>query len=101
MADTKKKNKETLDTAHEIDITEAAVDAAEQAGAVIAEKRTTSPVAVAKAGKRSAKAVAETEEKAAKEEKKACRSVGNLGEQAETAGEACPEQAGKARQEIP
>jgi large subunit ribosomal protein L1 len=52
----------------EQDVTEAAVDAAEQEAEVITEKRTAD---TAKAGKRSAKAVKEAEDKAAKEERKA------------------------------
>lgn len=71
MAEAKKKvNKPTLDTAKEPDVAEAAIDAAEQAQRTVAEKRTTEPVEVAKAGKRSAKAIAETEEKQAKEKRK-------------------------------
>lgn len=54
----------------EVDITEASVDAAEQEGDVIAEKRTSEPLDVAKAGKRSTKARVEAEEKLAKEERK-------------------------------
>lgn len=72
MAQAKKKiNKPAADTVKATDITEAALDTAEQAQDVIKEKRTTKPVAAAKAGKRSAKAVAEEEEKEAKEERKA------------------------------
>ena len=65
--------------AKETDITEAAIDAAEQEQAVITEKRSTEPVAepeqrktitAAKAGKRSAKALAADEAKQAKEERK-------------------------------
>ena len=53
----------------EQDITETAVDTAEQEGEVIAEKRTTTKVA--KAGKRSTKSLKEAEEKQAKEARKA------------------------------
>lgn len=68
--ETKAKKVTEVETMKETDITEAAVDAAVQAADVIAEKRTNEPVAVAKAGKRSTKALAETEEKLAKEERK-------------------------------
>lgn len=71
MAESKAKKSTKATKIEETDVTEAAVDAAEQASDVIAEKRTTEPVAVAKAGKRSTKAIAETEEKIAKEERKA------------------------------
>lgn len=72
MAESKKKT--TAESkpvaAKETDVTEAAIDAAEQVADVIDEKSTNKPVAVAKAGKRSAKAVSEQEEKEAKEERK-------------------------------
>jgi large subunit ribosomal protein L1 len=68
---TTKKKVEQAEIVVETNVTEAAVDAAEHAQAAVAEKRTTKPVATAKAGKRSAKAVAEVEEKEAKEERKA------------------------------
>lgn len=68
MAEAKKKELEQADTAVETNVAEAALDAAEQASATVAEKRTTKPVA--KAGKRSAKAIAEVEEEIAKEERK-------------------------------
>lgn len=72
MAEAKKKvNEPTLENTEETNITEAALDAAQQAEGVKAEKKTTEPVVVAKAGKRSAKAIAETEEKQAKEARKA------------------------------
>lgn len=61
----------TVNETEETNITEAAIDAAEQAQDTIAEKRTNEPVAVAKAGKRSAKSLAESEEAVAKEERKA------------------------------
>ena len=60
---------EQAETATEADITAAALDEAKQEATVIAEKRSTKPVA--KAGKRSAKAVKETEEKLEKEARKA------------------------------
>jgi large subunit ribosomal protein L1 len=70
MANDKKTKKlEQAETAVEENITEAAIDAAEQTETVKEEKRTTTPVA--KAGKRSTKALAEAEEKEAKEERKA------------------------------
>jgi large subunit ribosomal protein L1 len=70
MAEDKKTKKiEQAETAVEENITEAAVDVAEQAEVTIKEKRTTKPVA--KAGKRSVKALAEVEEKEAKEVRKA------------------------------
>lgn len=55
----------------EADITEAAMDAAEQEQAVIQEKRDEDTTATAKAGKRSSKALREAAEKEAKEERKA------------------------------
>lgn len=78
MAEAKAKKKDTkadkevveqAETVTETNVTEAPVDAAEQEATVIAEKRSTKPIA--KAGKRSAKAIAETEEKEAKAERKA------------------------------
>jgi hypothetical protein len=69
MADKKTKKLEQAETAVEPNITEAAIDAAEQAETTKEEKRTATPVA--KAGKRSTKALAEAEEKEAKEERKA------------------------------
>lgn len=66
----KAKKASKIETVKETNITEAAIDAAEQASEVIAEKRTTKPLAVAKAGKRSTRAITETEEKIAKEERK-------------------------------
>lgn len=81
MADAKaKQTKETVETPKETDVTEAAVDAAEQTQDIVAEKQTTKPVAVAKAGKRSTKAIAETEEKLAKEERKATAKTGEAEE---------------------
>lgn len=65
-ASNKSKVKEPLTP--EENVTEAATEAAEQEQEVKAEKRTTD---TAKAGKRSAKAVKEAEEKVAKEERKA------------------------------
>lgn len=66
---TKEKQAE-LETALEENITDAAIDAAEQAEDIKSEKKTSEPVTVAKAGKRSTKAIHEAEEKQAKEERK-------------------------------
>ncbi len=52
-------------------VTEAIVDAPEQTEAIAAENQPDEPIAVAKAGKRSPKAIKEVEEKEAKEERKA------------------------------
>lgn len=78
----------------EADITRAAIDAAEQEGVVIAEKRSTTPVSepgdsarttLAKAGKRSAKAIKEDEEKQAKEERKAAKATETSADQGKSA----------------
>lgn len=72
----------------EENITEAAIDEAEQEGEVIAEKRTTAKVA--KAGKRSTKALKEAEEKEAKESRKAAQSA-----ESSTEDESKPKQVSK------
>lgn len=88
-----KKQETEAETVQETNITEAAVDAAEQEGAVIAEKRTDEQVVqeedkgaktLAKAGKRSAKAKAEAEEKEAKEARKATAKTEEAGEKPAT-----------------
>lgn len=71
MADKPKKKVTELETVKEENITEAALDAAAQVEAVKAEKKTADTKGVAKAGKRSAKSIAEDEEKAEKEARKA------------------------------
>jgi large subunit ribosomal protein L1 len=72
---TKAKKTEEPATPEE-NITAAAVDAAEQEAEVITEKRSAEPAeGVAKAGKRSSKALKEAEDKAAKEERKASGEV--------------------------
>jgi large subunit ribosomal protein L1 len=63
----KKSKKADIETIKDVDVTKAAIDSAEQAETVKAEKRTTKPVA--KAGKRSVKGVEEAEQKEAKIER--------------------------------
>lgn len=69
--DKKKKKVGQAETVNDSDVTEAAVDAAKQSADIVSEKRSSEPVVVAKAGKRSAKAIAAKEENAAKEARKA------------------------------
>ncbi len=64
-----KKVKETVEPTPEVVVTEAVIDTTEQEEAVNTEEKATK--AVAKAGKRSTKAITETQEKLAKEERKA------------------------------
>jgi large subunit ribosomal protein L1 len=80
MAEAKKASKTKADKPDNLEepvtpeenVTEAAVDAAQQEAEVVAEKHSEEPTeATAKAGKRSTKALREAEEKAAKEARKA------------------------------
>lgn len=75
MAEAKAKKVSKTKIVKETDVAKTDASTAKQTKDIIEEKPNNEPVAVAKAGKRSTKAIAETEEKIAKEERKAAAKV--------------------------